>query len=121
MPRGRPFPKGVSGNPGGRPVTKPQSEAYRKVLSLSPAEREKFKPTNGYEEIALAQIALAAGSAATIRQGVTVPLDPDTSAAKEITDRLEGKVAMPVEAGDNLAGAIHDIVRELAAKKGRAE
>jgi Family of unknown function (DUF5681) len=29
---GRPFPKGVSGNPGGRPKTKLLTNAYRKTL-----------------------------------------------------------------------------------------
>lgn len=50
-PRGRPFPKGVSGNPGGRPKTNPEvkeilkaaaPEAARKLVEMIYSENEKI-------------------------------------------------------------------------------
>lgn len=78
----RPFQPGQSGNPGGNYKRTPKvSNAYARLLAMSPEELESFKPTNGAEIIALEQFNNA-------RTGKP----PDQlGAAKEITDRTEGR------------------------------
>lgn len=79
----QPYPPGVSGNPGGRPKTKPLSDAYRKIGDMDYEKRKSYKPQNGWEAIALGQHAVA-------ERGKTY-------AAIEIGDRTEGKVPQQVE------------------------
>lgn len=98
IPNSKPFPPGVSGNPGGRPKTKHITEAYLKVGKLTAAERLTFRPANGFEEIALAQIDRAKGDA--VKHGPLdqlVPISPDPNCAREIADRVEGKAAAAQE------------------------
>ena len=71
---------GQSGNPGGRPKKKPVTSALERLLDDSKAEG-----------IARALIALASGEG---KHAV--------AAAREIMDRLEGKVSLPVEAKLNV-------------------
>lgn len=76
------FQKGKSGNPGGLPKGTPKiSNAYARLLALSPEEFKTFQPSNVAEELALEQIrrAQAGKPAETLR------------AIKEVTDRTEGK------------------------------
>ena len=70
---GRKFPKGVSGNLGGRPRKKPITEELEKLLSDP--------------KVAHAVAAAAIGAA---RRG-------NIKALAEIADRVEGKVSKPVE------------------------
>jgi hypothetical protein len=73
-----PYKRGQSGNPGGiRKGTAFISEAYKRLMALPPAQRKQYQPANGAEEAALALIKKA--------------VDGEVSAAKEITDRTEGK------------------------------
>jgi hypothetical protein len=73
-----PYKPGQSGNPGGiRKGTAFISEAYKRLLALPPAQRQQYQPANGAEEAALALIEKA--------------IEGEVSAAKEITDRTEGK------------------------------
>ncbi|HQQ75748.1 MAG TPA: DUF5681 domain-containing protein [Thermoanaerobaculia bacterium] len=106
--RGRPFPKGASPNPGGKPKQKPITEAYRRLVESSAEALEKLDKKNltGADVVALAIFRQAAKGNAL--------------AAREMTDRLEGKVAQPVDANVNLGEAFAGIVQALAAKKGRA-
>jgi len=69
---------GQSGNPGGRPKKRPVTSALERLLDDSKAEG-----------IARALIALASGKHAV-------------AAAREIMDRLEGKVSLPIEAKLNV-------------------
>lgn len=77
-----PWPKGVSGNPGGRPRHLPMTERYREVLEelLPDSVRVRLKLRPGAtigDAIALAMARLAVS-------GVV-------SAVSEITDRVEGR------------------------------
>jgi Family of unknown function (DUF5681) len=72
---GRPFPKGVSGNPGGRPKSRTLSEAYRKELAkVIPNDPEG----RTFAEVIARQVVLAAAKG-------------DLGCAREIADRVEGK------------------------------
>ena len=82
MPVGRPFPPGESGNPQGRPITKPLTEALK--------------------------AALAKDNGAAIRELVDVAVkkakEGDFKFWKEILDRIDGKPADRLEvAGDPIA------------------
>lgn len=82
------FQKVKSGNPGGLPKGTPKiSNAYARLLALSPEEIETFQPSNVAEELALGQIraARAGKPAETLR------------AIKEVTDRTEGKARQPLD------------------------
>lgn len=77
-----PWKPGETGNPGGNYKRTPKvSNAYARLLAMSPDELESFKPTNGAEIIALEQFNNA-------RKGK--PSD-QLGAAKEIVDRTEGR------------------------------
>ena len=80
-----PYPKGVSGNPGGRPKTKHLTQAYVRVGLMSPEKRRRYKPENGFEEGALAAFRLGTQKRARVE------------ALKEIADRVEGKAATAPE------------------------
>ena len=73
-----PFQKGQSGNPGGRVKRKPISDMYVRILAQNPEKLRRFCET---------QIDLA--------------IEGDVQAAKEITDRVEGKALQSVELNDN--------------------
>lgn len=72
------FKPGQSGNPGGRPKSKPITEAYNRIGDLSPEEFAAFKPKNVFEMKALEMLAANGKN--------LVP------AVREITNRLEGSV-----------------------------
>jgi hypothetical protein len=56
---------------------KPLSEAYRRIGRLTPAQIRAFKPSTGWEEVALALFKTAVRG--------------ETAAAREIADRVEGR------------------------------
>jgi len=56
---------------------KPLSEAYRRIGGLTPAQIRIFKPSTGWEEVALALFKTA--------------IRGQTAAACEIADRVEGR------------------------------
>lgn len=91
------WPKGVSGNPGGRPKNKPITELYESILN-DPKEIAKLRKA--------VVKALLKGNMAMVLQ------------LKEMTDRVEGKVTQPIEANitTNLADAIAE-ARKRAGKK----
>lgn len=77
-----PFKPGQSGNPGGNYKRTPKvSNAYARLLAMSAEELEVFKPSNGAEIIAFEQFKNAQKAEPKDQLG----------AAKEITDRTEGR------------------------------
>ena len=85
MAIGRPFQPGQSGNPSGRPKTKPFKEAIQRALKAA-----------GDDDTMLELVANAL--VAKAQQG-------DVPAIKELADRLDGKVTLPI-GGDSDAGPI---------------
>ena len=91
----RPWPKGVSGNPGGRPRYQELTQALRKLLAqklgpkhdlwpeLADAQRERYKGRTPAEVIALV----------TLLQAV----NGNNVARELIWNRIEGRVPMPVQ------------------------
>lgn len=78
------FQAGVSGNPHGRPRTKPLSDAYRALLNKKDPNDKEGRTYA--EVIAMAQVKKA--------------IDGDPRAVAEIADRVEGKVTQPVSGPD---------------------
>ena len=97
------FKPGNCSNPGGRPKKRPVSSALERILDDSKAEG-----------IAQALITLASSEG---KQAV--------AAAREIMDRLEGKVSLPVEAklnildmtDEEIAARIEELSAELGYEK----
>jgi hypothetical protein len=92
---GRPFQPGQSGNPNGRPKTKPFKDALRKAIETAGDDNKALK-------------LVAAALLAKAQEG-------DVPAIKEIADRLDGKVAQPIS-GDDEGDAIkvvHKIERVI--------
>lgn len=90
---GRPFPPGVSGNPGGRPSIKPLTDALKKALA---EPDEKTRRTN-LEEITRSLIAQA-------KRG-------KVDAIGMILDRLEGKVLSEHKVSTRFEGVIQQLER----------
>jgi hypothetical protein len=82
---GRPFQPGQSGNPNGRPKSKPFKDALQRAL----------KAADGDSEV-MASIALAL---------VAKAQEGDVPAIREIADRLDGKVTQPID-GDGEGGPV---------------
>ena len=89
----KPWPKGVSGNPGGRPKTKPVTEELERLLQQEAPEK------NGQTWAALIAEALVRRAA-----------NGDVQAIAEVANRLEGRpaqaVSLDVNPLDNLAERI---------------
>ena len=84
----RPWKKGQSGNLSGRPKKKPITEAYERQLKQSLPD--DFRIRMKLPEGATWADAVAVGQIRSAVKG-------NTQAAKEIADRLEGKVAQQLE------------------------
>lgn len=82
---GRPFQPGQSGNPNGRPKSKPFKNALQEALKAA-----------GGDEDMLNAVALAL---------VKKAKEGDVPAIKELADRLDGKVTQPI-GGDEDMGPI---------------
>jgi hypothetical protein len=104
------WPKGVSGNPGGRPRKKPITEFYAAFADVQVSElpariRKKFK---GCDDLSLA----AAGAL-----GLFVAMGEGShSAAKEIRESLEGKLTEKI---DLTIDVNRDVVERLQAARNR--
>jgi hypothetical protein len=106
-PRGRPFPKGhkighrfpkgTSGNPGGRPKMKLMSEAYKAALELE--EHAKF-PVPRTNAEAIAQKMVSEAKAGKV------------NAAGEITDRVEGKPRQAYDVKMSIMDELPDLIAE---------
>ena len=90
---GRPFRKGVSGNPGGRPKKNHITRIYEKELA-KPANRREIG------EIVMAML--------RSRRMASVLM------LREMAERTEGKVVQPVEMGGNVTVSLETV---LEAKK----
>lgn len=86
-----PWKPGQSGNPSGRPKTKPFKEAIRRAVEAAGTDTEKL------DRLATALYAKA--------------LEGDVSAIREIGDRLDGKVAQAIIGGDEEDPAVQHIHR----------
>jgi hypothetical protein len=69
---------GISPNPGGRPKSKPVTEAYNRIGLLTSEEFSLFKPATMFEVMALKMF---------VADGQTM-----VPAVREITNRIEGSV-----------------------------
>ena len=104
---GRPFQPGQSGNPNGRPKTKPFKDALRKAVDAA-----------GDDGAALKLVALAL---------LTKAQEGDVQAIKELADRMDGKVPQGHIGGDDDDPSIKHvhklervIVDDLAATHGES-
>jgi len=95
----KPFPKGVSGNPGGRPKTAHISEALRRALENGEAEH-----------LASILLALATGK----KRGSNVQI----AALREIADRTEGKARQSIEVDADFSATLAERIAE-ARKRAR--
>jgi hypothetical protein len=104
----KPWPKGVSGNPGGRPKKTPVTAAYKELIGeqLPDDTRRALKLPNG----ATWAHALALGQMRSAVKG-------STPAAKEITDRIEGRTPQPMELETPKGVEVRWTVQEIAAGK----
>ena len=96
--------KGQSGNPGGRPRTKPLTDAYRQNVSLviTPKVAKEMRLPAGFVGMTIAE-AIAIGQAIAAIKGSTI-------AAREIADRIEGRVGTPDDA-DAESGPLYVVLR----------
>jgi hypothetical protein len=103
------FSKGMSGNPGGvKKGTVFISEAYKRMLAMSPEELKKYKPKNVAEQIAIEQVRNAGGDGME---------QLSLQAAKEITDRTEGKAPQTVNLSGDLQIENSESRRDWAERK----
>lgn len=80
---GTPFVKGQSGNPGGRPKSRPFKEALDRAIKAS----EKGEIKISLDDIALALLTKAKSG--------------DVPAIKELAERYDGKVPQAIENGED--------------------
>jgi len=92
-PRGKPFKKGQSGNPGGRPKTKEFVEAIRTKIKEADGDRTKL------ETIAAKLVEKA--------------VEGDLAAIKEVADRLDGKPVQALQHGAEGEGGGEIVIRML--------
>jgi hypothetical protein len=108
-PRHSRFKKGASGNPGGvKKGTVFISEAYKRMLAMTPDELKKYKPKSIAEQIAIEQVRNAGGAGGE---------QQSLQAAREIADRTEGKAPQTVSLNGDLQIESSESRREWAEKK----
>lgn len=88
---GRPFQPGQSGNPNGRPKSKPFKDAIQKALKAAGDDKDML------EAVATALVGKA--------------MMGDVPAIKELADRLDGKVAQAIIGGEEDDPAINLVHR----------
>jgi hypothetical protein len=99
---GRPFQPGQSGNPNGRPKSRPFKDALERALNAAGADKDLL------DNVAAALVSKAS--------------EGDVPAIKEIADRLDGKVAQAITGGDddtNPINILHRIERVIVDPKNR--
>lgn len=98
-----PFEKGNRANPGGRPKTKPWSDALRIAANC---EDDNDKDKTKLRRIAEKTVEMAMGG--------------DIAAIKEIGDRLEGKPAQTIAGDeDNPLNLVHTIERVIIGQESK--
>jgi hypothetical protein len=91
---GRPFQPGQSGNPNGRPKSKPFKNALQEALKAAADDEDLLNA------VALALVKKAK--------------DGDVQAIKELADRLDGKVTQPIGGDEDAAPmTVQAIVRKI--------
>jgi hypothetical protein len=113
LPEAHRFKPGQSGNPGGRPKKQPVTKAYEALAEKKlPEKIRALLVRSGFDGETWAE-AWAFGAGVKAAKG-------DTSALKEITDRLEGKAqqSLKISGGLDLAAAIREAHRRA---RGREE
>lgn len=88
------WPKGVSGNPGGRTKGPSVVHAIDRIMALSDAELAKFRPANQAEKIALARIKAAGKIVGGLAD------------ATFVTDRTDGPLKQQIEISTSDAAAL---------------
>jgi hypothetical protein len=103
----KPFPKGVSGNPAGRPKSLTLSEAYRRELA-------KIDPNDALKRTFAEVLA---------EQMIVKAAKGDVAALKEIADRVEGKakqtITLTTDRREHIERAIDRMI-EKASEQGQA-
>lgn len=96
---GKPFAPGQSGNPGGRPKTRPFKDALKKLIDESGVDGDNLR--------LIAQALITKASAG------------DVQAIKEIGDRLDGKVPQSIVGDDDEdpINVLHRIERVIVSPK----
>lgn len=90
------FKPGQSGNPSGRPKSKPFKEALLRALQAAGGDRPKL------DFVAAALFAKAC--------------EGDVSAIRELADRIDGKVPQGIENGDDGALRVHSLIEQVIVK-----
>lgn len=106
-PRGKPWPKGVSGNPKGAPRRgESWQDIIKRVGELTPSEASAAS-------LELAKQFLKVGDGVTLKEAVVLRVygallfDPQAGLLNAFMDRAEGKVSQPIETWeDRLVAAI---------------
>jgi hypothetical protein len=97
---GRPFPKGVSGNPGGRPKKKYITKMYERIL-------RKAKNRNEIEESFMR--ILTGGRMASVLM------------AREMAERTEGKITQELDVNVDATVQYADVVARIRKRKKAVE
>lgn len=121
-PRGKPFPKGVSGNPKGRPKTgQSWGEIAKEIGDQYPEEVVELFGINTIMGKAFASFPKGVQIKYSVFYRVIIALmnEPTPGLLKELLDRIEGKVVSPVDVtsgGEKLpdANEVYDsVIRKL--------
>lgn len=91
----KPWQKGQSGNPSGRPKRLPISDAYRAIADR-PFDVKANAPVKRKRRLTVAE--------AIADAQVRLALQGDTTAAKEIRESIEGKATQRIEVAPDLEG-----------------
>jgi len=102
-PRGKPWPKGVSGNPAGAPKRgQSWAELIKEYGDLTPGEAAE-------KSLELAKQLQAVGDGVTLKQAVVLRVygsllfEPQPGLLNAFIERAEGKVAQPIELNPSAA------------------
>lgn len=112
-PRGRPWPKGVSGNPKGSPKRgESWAEIIKRVGEMTPSEAAE-------RSLQLAKQLLSIGDGVTLKEAVVMRVyasllfEPQPGLFNSFMDRTEGKVKQPIEVDDLREKSDDDLIREF--------
>lgn len=119
-----PWPKGVSGNPGGRPKRKPITDAITEALDRLVVDHVKGEDYGKLPDRLKTQKSTVAELIADRLISASLGKSGSVHAAKEIMDRVEGKVPIPVMGVDGSPlelTIVSNMARPERAKKPRSK